>query len=280
MGGDIGFMQGRLSPPVDGRIQAFPRAHWRDEFRLAAENGFALVEWTLDQDGLHENPLMTASGRAEIEELSARHGVRVGSLTGDCFMQAPWWKAEGAERAVRLDDFRAVLEAAGALGIRHVVLPLVDDGSLDNELEAGLLHEGIKGVRTLLREAGLVIAFESDFMPDDLGSWIAAFPREVGINYDIGNSAALGYDAAEEIAAYGHRIVNVHVKDRLLGGTTVPLGTGAADLPGTFRRLREAGYEGDYILQTARAADGDDVGAARRYRDMVRGWIAAAEAAP
>ena len=30
-GARIGFMQGRLSPQVDGKIQAFPWVHWRDE---------------------------------------------------------------------------------------------------------------------------------------------------------------------------------------------------------------------------------------------------------
>ena len=82
-----------------------------------------------------------------------------------------------------------------------------------------------------LSKQGVKIVFESDLPPAPLAQFIDKFPREVfGINYDIGNSAALGYDSAEEIAAYAPRILNVHVKDRLLGGTTVPLGTGAADL--------------------------------------------------
>jgi hexulose-6-phosphate isomerase len=94
-----------------------------------------------------------------------------------------------------------------------------------------------------------------------------------GINYDSGNSAALGYDSAEEISAYAARILNVHVKDRLFGGTTVPLGTGAADLAKTIRLIELSGYRGQYILQTARANDGDHAGALARYRDMTVRWI-------
>ena len=44
----IGFMQGRLSPQVGDRIQAFPRDHWREEFPIAERLGFPLMEWTLD----------------------------------------------------------------------------------------------------------------------------------------------------------------------------------------------------------------------------------------
>ena len=74
--GEIGFMQGRLCEPVGGKIQAFPWDHWRDEFPLAQRLGFPLLEWTLDQEGLHDNPIMTDVGRAEIRTLCARHSGR------------------------------------------------------------------------------------------------------------------------------------------------------------------------------------------------------------
>ncbi|MFO0448318.1 MAG: sugar phosphate isomerase/epimerase family protein, partial [Pseudomonadota bacterium] len=120
------------------------------------------------------------------------------------------------------------------------------------------------------------VVFECDYEPDRLAGFIARLPADsFGINYDIGNSAALGYDCDAEIAAYGERILNVHVKDRVLGGTTVPLGTGNADLPRAIRTLVRAGYRGAYVLQTARAADGDHAGALGCYAAMTRDWIAA-----
>jgi L-ribulose-5-phosphate 3-epimerase len=74
----------------------------------------------------------------------------------------------------------------------------------------------------------------------------------------------------EEIATLGDLIQNVHIKDRLRGGTTVPLGTGAANFDRVFESLGRIGYDGALILQTAR--DDDDVGAASRYLAMVRRW--------
>ena len=35
----IGIMQGRLVPPVDGRIQAFPEENWKEEFELLVQMG-------------------------------------------------------------------------------------------------------------------------------------------------------------------------------------------------------------------------------------------------
>lgn len=260
-----------MSPPVNGKIQEFPWRHWRDEFPLARANGFVLMEWTLDQARLYENPLMTPRGRREIRELSERHGVTVVSLSGDCFMQAPFYKAVEMRRAALLDDMKAVLEASADIGLRYVVVPLVDNGSLESEAQQDALRRGLDEVGTVLHGEKTVIAFESDFSPAELGDFIATFPiEEFGINYDIGNSASLGYDPAEEISAYGERILNVHVKDRLRGGTTVPLGEGNANLPLVFRLLQEFGYTGNFILQTARAADAEHVDALCRYRDMVR----------
>ena len=94
----IGFMQGRLSSLVDGKIQAFPRLHWRDEFPIANEHRFKIMEWVLDQDQLYENPLMTEKGREEIKSLMYKYNVSIPALTGGCFMQAPFYKTSGKKR--------------------------------------------------------------------------------------------------------------------------------------------------------------------------------------
>lgn len=270
----VGFMQGRLSPQVDGKIQAFPWTHWREEFSAARRLGLGLMEWTLDHDRLCENPLMSREGRRDIQDLSRAHGVRVSALTGDLFMQAPFWKTSGAERVKLIDELDAVLEASAAIGLTEVVIPLVDNGSITSAQQAAALAEVLLPRADSIRRNGLNVVFESDYAPRALGELIAAYPADVfGVNYDIGNSAALGFDCGEEIAAYAARILHVHVKDRLRSGTTVPLGTGNADLGRAIRLIEKSGYARDYILQTARAADGDHAGALARYRGMTLAWL-------
>lgn len=272
----VGFMQGRLSEPVNGKIQAFPWDHWRSEFATARTNGFGLMEWTLDQERLRENPLMTPEGRAEIRALAQQYRVRILSLTGDCLMQAPFYKTSHSARCALLDDFKSVIAASADLGVRYIVFPLVDNGRLEDERQEQSLIAGLRDAEPMLRD-GMKILFESDYPPAQLRDFIAQLPSPCfGINYDIGNSAALGFDPVEEIEAYGERIDNVHVKDRVLHGTTVPLGTGNADFPAVFRALRRREYVGNFILQTARAANGDHASTLRRYRDMVVAWLQAA----
>ena len=270
---NIGFMQGRLCDQVDGKIQAFPWRDWELEFPIAERLGMKLIEWTLDQERLYENPLMTIPGRQRILELSKKYGVNVHSLTGDCFMQAPFYKADGAIREALLADLKAVLSASACIGIRFVLIPLVDNGSLTTPDHQTSLIEGILPLREYLVKNHMKIVFESDFPAERLTAVIEYFPEDAcGINYDIGNSAALGIFAAKEISSYGGRIENVHVKDRILHGKTVPLGTGNADFPSVFLALRKIGYSGNFILQTARAIDCDHQGALMHYRDMTAAW--------
>ena len=66
---NIGFMQGRLSPMVDGKIQAFPWNFWEKEFVLAKENGLGCVDWIVETEGLRENPMMTSEGKKRIRSL-------------------------------------------------------------------------------------------------------------------------------------------------------------------------------------------------------------------
>jgi L-ribulose-5-phosphate 3-epimerase len=267
-------MQGRLSPLVNGKIQSFPWACWKQEFPIARDLGLGMMEWTLDQEDLYLNPLLTSLGQQEIRILCHTHRLSIPSLTGDCFMQAPFWKASSQEKFDLEADFISVAHACAEVGIAMIVVPLVDNARLENNQQEEALLAFMHDKADLFRQLGLRIIFESDLAPAPLAEFITQLPSDTfGINYDIGNSAALGYNPQEEFAAYGNRIVNVHVKDRTLSGTTVPLGTGNANFPYIFNLLNNVGYNGNLILQTARSINNDHVGALRQYIDQVQAWM-------
>lgn len=273
----VGFMQGRLSPLVDGRIQAFPWDTWADEFEAAARCEIGLMEWTLDQVRLYENPLLTIDGQEKIRALCSSYAMSIPSLTGDCFMQAPFWKVKSLAAAELQKDFLAIVDACSKVGIEMLVVPLVDTGRLDIPEEENILVEFLLEHLSYFKSLGVQIIFESDFAPKELARFIKRFPIDTfGINYDIGNSAAMGFSPMEEFEAYGDRIVNVHVKDRLFGGTTVPLGTGNAQFEIVFAELARQKYKGNFILQTARATDDSHAKVLCHYRDMTLAWLSQA----
>ena len=271
---NVGFMQGRLSPILNGKIQEFPWNNWREEFVIASNLGFSIIEWTLDQECLFENPLMNKQGQTEIKQLTDTYGINIPSLTGDCFMQSPFWKLYGKEQYDRQNELLSVVDACSDLGIGQIVIPLVDDGRIDNTDQLKVLLDFLHKIEEYIYDRDIKIVFESDYDPDDLKAFIGQLnSKSFGINYDIGNSAALGFDALEEFSAYGDRILNVHVKDRVLNGATVPLGEGNADFNMVFSHLAMIGYQGNYILQTARADDGDHAGVLSHYKNIVEKWV-------
>ena len=216
---------------------------------------------------------MTTAGQQEIRELSDHYAISIPSLTGDCFMQAPFYKVTGKDRESLLQDLKNIIKACGLLKIEFIVFPLVDNGRLENSEQEKALLKGLSLVESDLHKYSIKIIFESDFIPVRLNAFNDQFsPDNYGINYDTGNSAAMGFDPREEIKAYGRRILNVHIKDRFLHGTTVPLGQGNADIPKVIEELNSVGYNGNYILQTARADD-DHADVLTQYRNQVIEWI-------
>ena len=270
----IGFMQGRLSPVVNDKIQAFPWDHWKQEFKMANKNGFNIMEWTLDQERLYDNPLMTKEGQQKIRHHSHKYNIAIPSLTGDCFMQSPFWKIMGDQSREFKQDFLAICNACSKVNIHIVVVPLVDNGSLENKIQEDNLISFFIEQQAIFDKLGLTIVFESDYSPIALANFIKRLPSKgFGINYDIGNSAAFGFDPIEEFAAYGDHILNVHIKDRELGGTTVPLGSGNANFKAVFSLLFKKKYKGNYILQTSRAKYDNHESVLCKYSEQVIKWI-------
>ena len=189
-------------------------------------------------------------------------------------MQAPFWKASGSERLSLKRDFMAIAKACNAIGVSHIIVPLVDDGRLESQSQEDTLIEFLIDTHPFLEEQKLSIIFESDYEPKNLERFIGLLPAPVfGINYDVGNSAALGLDPVEEFQSYGHRILNIHIKDRKLGGATVPLGSGNVNFESVFDQVFKSNYKGLFILQTARATNDDHLEVLCFYRDMVQSWL-------
>jgi len=252
-------MQGRLVPPEDGRFQSFPRKRWRDEFALAAQAGLNAIEWIFDLYGEDVNPLISDTGIAEILSRSQQNGIDVRSLCADYFIERPFLRTTEEERKQLIQKMEWLLSRCNLLGIGRIVIPFVDNSRIENPEEEAQVISILRTILPAAETNGVELHLESSLGPQALAGLLERCPHPfVRANYDSGNSASLGYTVSEELAAYGHRIGSVHVKDRKLGGGTVPLGTGDADLPALFRGLAALGYNGDYVLQIARSDPGEE----------------------
>jgi L-ribulose-5-phosphate 3-epimerase len=266
----IGIMEGRLVPPTEGRFQSFPRERWRDEFALAATAGLEAIEWIYDLYGADVNPIAGDDGLEQLRSLSAQTGIQVRSLCADYFMDKPLLRADEQEIDARAETLRWLLGRCAMLGMNRVVLPFVDASRIDSDEELGDVVAVVESVLPTVVASGVELHLETSLTPDRFADLLARLPHPmVKVNYDSGNSSSLGYHPIDEFAAYGARVGSVHIKDRVRGGGTVPLGSGDADFESLFKCLVDLPYRGDFVLQVARGADGDEVAWARKNRDFV-----------
>jgi hexulose-6-phosphate isomerase len=275
----IGIMQGRLSPPVGGRIQSFPVDTWPEEFPRAREAGLACIEWVYEVGTEAGNPLATEAGVAAIQDLMKKTGVAVWSVCADFYMQERLVAPDGTPRPEVAAHLRDLLQRVSRLGVRYMVLPFVDDSSLRTEAELTGLRQVLASLLPVAQQADVELHLETDLNPEPLAHLLQQVSHpQLRANYDIGNSASLGHDPVKELTILSTWLGSVHVKDRVLGGGTVPLGTGAADFAACFRLFRQSGYRGPFILQAARQEGMSETELAMRNRRFVEHHVTAAMA--
>ena len=269
-------MQGRLGAPEAVRFQSFPRQGWRLEIARAAEIGLRGIEWIYDLFGEGTNPLETSEGREELRGLLAQHGVAVVSICADYFMDRPLLRCSQAENAELLDRLHWLLGICPEMGVGRVVLPFVDASRIRDESERDQVVANLRQVLPQAERHSVELHLETDLAPQAFRELLDLLDHPlVKVNYDAGNSASLGYRPEDEFSAYGARVGSVHIKDRRLGATTVPLGQGNTDFPSLREQLIQYDYRGDFVLQVARGEAGDEprwlAGMAALAADWLRG---------
>jgi len=272
-----GVMQGRLSPPEDGRFQSFPRDGWRDEFAKARAVGFDYIEWIHDDYGADANPVFTDDGLRVFDALKTAHGIATPALCGDWFMEFPFVRCTIDERRERVAHLHRSITIAARIGAARIVLPFVDHSSLKTDDEEETALAVLRDALPVAQAARVELHVEADLDPDRFAAFLERLVHPaLKVNYDSGNSSGLGYVARDEFAAYGARIGSIHIKDRQRlpdgGVETRPLGTGSADFDDVFAAMRSIDYRGGVTLQVARGVPGDEVAFLRTQLDFVKAY--------
>jgi L-ribulose-5-phosphate 3-epimerase UlaE len=256
----LGVMQGRLLPKYQGRYQAFPIESWENEFKIAKDCGLDLIEFILDFNDSEKNPLLHPGGVEKIFNIIKDSGVSVKTICADYFMEAPLHSNNNKVAEESYKVLEKLIDSAKILKITDIVIPCVDQSSLKTREAVSRFVKFIKKIIPIIEKEGINLSLETDLAPkpfiellDKLNS------KNITINYDIGNSAALGFNSSEELAAYGDRITDIHIKDRILGGGPVRLGNGNADFRKFFNELKKFNYNGPFIMQAYRDDEGIEI---------------------
>jgi len=270
----IGIVQGRLSSQVGATIQSFPVNTWQDEFPLAQKAGLGCIEWIYEKETEHDNPLRTDDGVKEIHRLEREWSVVTRSICADYYMTNFLINSSGKPIPSLEKHLKWLIGRASLIECNYIVLPFVDSSSLKTP-------DQIRGITLLLRSMipclekhDVELHLETDLPPTVLLKLLESMDHNlIRSNYDIGNSASVGHDPRQELTLLKNWIGSVHVKDRILGGGTVPLGIGSADFALCFERFKLMKYKRPYILQAARDTALSEVELAIRNRKFIESYL-------
>ena len=256
----LGVMQGRLLPKYNANYQAHPYGYWEDEFPLAHENGLELIEFILDFDKAYENPLINSKKIDYLANIISNSKVKVKTVCADYFMIKPFHRGSLNDINESLSVLEKIINNGNVIGLTDIVIPCVDNSSISTLSEIDTFIKNISKLFKLLDTSKINLSLETDLNPDDFYKLLTKIDFDrVKVNYDIGNSASLGFNPIEEFEAYGHLISDVHIKDRAFQGGSVILGSGASNFEVVFAELRKKNYKGPFIMQAYRDDKGIEV---------------------
>jgi len=268
----IGIMQGRLSKPLDGKIQSFPVNSWENEFYVAKEIGFKLIEWVLD-DNIKDNPIVNKEHFSKISMIKKKTGIDINSICCDYFITNSLSRNSKSfkEENLRILNF-LIEESCPFNDIKIIDLPLLGEESLKKKQIADDYKNLLLNLEKKILDNNLMIALETDLHPNDLKDFLKNFNKKtITVNYDVGNSAFWEFDTKQEFLCYGESISNVHIKDCTPKDYSVQLGDGNVNFNEVFFLLKKNNYKEDFILQAARG--NDDIQIAKKQLRFTQKYV-------
>lgn len=236
----IGLMQGRLSLPTNGHIQEFPE-DWKGEFEVLKECGLQGVEWLITKGRGLNNPMYESATEASAYPITS---ICLDTLVDERIIDEDYLN----ENLVTLCE--VLLEQTS---LRNITIPLLEDSSMSDDKVREKFCKLIKKVGDSFPD--ICFSFEAELSIQYL-SEIISLCDNFYVTYDTGNITSYGLDHSEYIDFFAGKINNVHLKDRTFDARTVAPLEGDTDFESIFKGLGEIGYNGPFVLQTARAETG------------------------
>jgi L-ribulose-5-phosphate 3-epimerase len=246
----IGIMQGRLVASANGELDCPPGPRWREEFEIAASLALNHIELVAEKVVDLDNPIWSATGRGELLTVADAVGVNLISL---CANETLTHRFDDPGFALDLATRLAPLLAD--IQLRIVVLPLLEASDL-SVLDWPGAARAVHLFAAAIAERGARVVLELGVpAAEALRFQVATDSQHVGLCYDVGNSAALGFDVPTDLRQLGPQVWHLHAKDKDSAGQNVRFGTGSVPFDRVFAELAAQGFDGLITMEATRGED-------------------------
>ena len=227
-------MLGRLTPLKTGTVGQEVPTDWERELSLLNTIGANCIEWLVtsaNSNPLYDNDLSPFP----VASINIHH------LT---------------ESSLSTHELEYICESALDQKIFNLTLPLMEVTSLKNQIQRKKIISRV--LKVVKKYPKINFCLETELSAVDMIPILNLAPN-LNVTYDTGNITFYGYDHEKEILTYKENIKIVHLKDKDSKGQSVQPFTGETDFQKIFKSLKKIGYNGPYILETARSSRGHEV---------------------
>ncbi len=212
--------------------------------------GLDCMEWIFELEDFRDNPLWSDTGRRAMRQIARSSGVAVSSICADYIMLCRLTDPDRDARTANVRVLQQLVQYAAELDIGRIVLPLLEESEIGAPALQDQAYESISACLEQAMQCGVIFALEMDVPGGEFAAFVQRFHSDgVRALYDTGNSTAQGLNIGSDVVSVLGVLGAVHVKDRTIGGTSQPFGSGDANLPGFFDRIVDVGFTGDLILE-------------------------------
>jgi hexulose-6-phosphate isomerase len=240
----FGTLQGRLSEPIDKKMQEFPSNTWKNEFENLTDVGLSGIEWLITVNYNLNNPLFNEPNLPS----------NILSVCVDTMVNTSFYKNEFMNQ-----NLVPVLNKMVELNLNKIIIPLLEDSSVEDNY---IRHEFLKNIIPLsIKYPKINFCFEFECVKEIVME-VVNTRNNFFITYDTGNFTSTykeKIDHKELINYFGSKIKNVHFKDRTYNGETRHFGLGNTDFKTILDSLKHINYTDNIILQLARGVNGDEI---------------------
>ena len=250
----LGTMVGRLSPSVNGRMQAFPTHTWESEFEICSSLNLQYLEWIIDENTIDDNPLLQTDGVELITDLSKKNNVLIHSLLLHFFVETNIFYSYASNNAVTHQLLTRIFQRSSQLGIQIIEIPFLGASGLTSSmLETKEFGRFFDFLSKLARSNGISLSIESNLDISNTIYFTKLYDQShIGITLDTGNITLLGIDLDEYVGSLGQKLFSVHIKDCGKNIPTMPLGDGIVDFRALFKHLHLIRYLGLITLEATK----------------------------
>jgi len=253
------LVQGRGLKQESNLMQYFP-SNWKEEFTIIQKLGFYGIEWIYDKKSESTNPILSDLGRKDMKELSQKYNVKLENIVFDWFIEHPLLKNDQFTISEKIQKFKSLIEISAKTGFKRVIFPLLENNEISSIDERNKFIEILKEITNILELYKIELHLETSLTPEKEKEIIKEINhKKILVCFDMGNSASYGYDPQNVIRIINDYIGSVHIKDRILNGTSVPLGKGNVDFLEVFRTLRNIDFQGPISFQVYRNNNSDNI---------------------